>query len=166
MTTYAAPVDTETGEATRGVLIVPGTSSGRTGTVVLAAIDDDGNGGPVLAYARGRAPALQVPLRVVHVWTGRPADRVSDSDRLLSDVLHEHLPPGDITAVERQILHDDDPVRALMALSREGILLVMAAGSHPLAPGGLPGSSVRRLAGRTRCALAIVPGTAPNTERW
>jgi hypothetical protein len=95
----------------------------------------------------------------VHVWTGRRADEVSDSDRLLSDVLHDHLPPGEVDTVERQILHDDDPARALAGLSREGLLLVVAAV-------GEVGSTVRRLAGRTWCPLAVVLVAPVSVERW
>jgi K+-sensing histidine kinase KdpD len=128
------------------------------GTVVLAAIDDDGKGAAILAYARRRACRLRTPLRVVHVWTGRWYDQVSDSDRLLSDLLQD-LPPGETAAVERQILHDDDPARALIELSREAALLVMSGGSTR-------GRTVRRLAGRTWCPLAVVPVAPVRTERW
>lgn len=94
----------------------------------------------------------------MHVWTGRRADEVSDSDRLLSDVLHDHLPRGEVDTVERQVLHDD-PASALAGLSRGGLLLVVAA------VGGV-GSRVRRLAGHTWCPLAVVPVARVSIERW
>jgi hypothetical protein len=142
------------------VLIIPGTSGPGTGTVVLTAIDDDGKGPAILAYARSRAHLLRAPLRVVHVWTGRRYDEVSESDRLLFGLLQDHLQPAEIATVERQILHDDDPAaRALAELSREGVLLVVATADHL-------GSTVRRLAGHTRCPLAVVPVTPVRIERW
>ena len=138
-------------------------------SVVVAAIDDDGNADEIIAYARTRSARLWVPLRVVHVWTERgigPAglrvlcrDRVDYADRLLSAVLHDHGPAAESTAVERQILHDDDPAHALVALSREAALLVVALNSDPTASDALPGNTTRRLIGHTGCPLAILPVT-------
>jgi hypothetical protein len=104
---------------------------------------DEGNADEIIAYARTRSARLWVPLRVVHAWTERgigPAglrvlcrDRVDYADRLLSAVLHDHGPAAESTAAERQILHDDDPAHALVALSREAALLVVALNSDPTA---------------------------------
>jgi hypothetical protein len=71
------------------------------------------------------------------------------------------MPAEKAPAVERQIVHDADPARALINLSREAVLLVVAARLD-----GTLGSTVGRLAGHTCCPPAIVP-TAPVTRgRW
>jgi nucleotide-binding universal stress UspA family protein len=152
-------------------VVMPGTASGRGGTCVLAAIDDDNNPETILRYARAQASHLGVPLRVVHVWTGREdvaggcrmprRDRPADADRLLSAVLYQHLPADEAQTAERQIVHDREPARALRALSDEAALLVMAATSNP-AGGGFLGDTVQQLAGHTGCPLAILP---PDTGR-
>jgi len=116
---------------------------------VLAALDHDTGCAAVLAYARDQARQRGLPLRVVHVWTRHEA--MTDSDRLLTAVLYGNLPPDEAAAVDRQILHDDDPARALAALSRDAALVVAAAGRL--------GDTVRRLAGLTDCPVAIAPAT-------
>jgi hypothetical protein len=121
---------------------------------VLAAVEDDGNCAEILAYAREQAHRQRLPLRIVHVWTRR--ERMADSDRLLTAALYENLPPDEADTVERQILHDDDPARALAALSRDAALLVAATGS--------PGETVNRLADLAACPLAILP-TVPRITR-
>jgi nucleotide-binding universal stress UspA family protein len=151
-------------------VVVPGAASGRAGTCVLAAIDDDGNPATILRYARAQASRLGVPLRVVHVWTGREdlavgcglprRDRPVDADRLLSTVLYHHLPADEAQTAERQIVHDREPARALRALSGDAALIVMAATSNPAAGGGVLGDTARQLAGHTGCPLAILPPDA------
>ena len=148
-------------------IMVAGSVSTIRGRMVAAAVDDDHNPGPVLRYAAAEALRLGVPLRVVHVWTENAAplpcglrrhrhDRMCDADQLLADVLYECLPTEDADAAERQILHDPDPVRALVALSAEAAELVVGVrgdGSRE----GLLGGTVRRLVGRTACPLAVLP---------
>jgi len=123
---------------------------------VLAALDDDPSCAAVLSYARDQARQRGLPLRVVHVWTRREA--MTDSDRLLTAVLYDNLSPDEAATVERQILHDDDPARALAALSRDAVLVVAAAGEF--------GETVRRLAALAGCPVAIVPATSPLAARW
>lgn len=146
-------------------VVLPGAASGRAGAYVLAAIDDDGNPATIIRYARAQARRLQLPLRVVHVWTGRddaaPSSRSNlstDADLLLSAVLYDHLPAGE--PAERQILHDREPARALEALSNDAALLVMAATSNPTAGRSTLGVTARQLAGHTGCPLAILPPAA------
>jgi len=138
-------------------------------SMVVAAIDDDGNADEIVAYARTRSARLGVPLRIVHVWAERgigPAgpripcrDRIEHADRLLTTALHDDAPPAQNTTAERQILHDDDPARALVALSQDAALLVVALNSDPTASDALPGNTTRRLIGHTGCPLAILPAT-------
>jgi len=144
-------------------IVLPGSASGRRGGYVLAAIDGDGNAGKVIGYARTQANRLGMPLRLVHVWTGE--ESVSQADRLLSEVLYEHLPPGEVEAAERQIVHDGEPTDALRALSRDGALLVMASASRSTVHDRPLGDTARRLAGRTECPLAILPATGP-AKSW
>jgi nucleotide-binding universal stress UspA family protein len=153
-------------------VVVPGSSGARGDAVVAAAVEDDGNPGRVLRYAAARAVQLSIPLRVVHVWTGgtdagarrcRP-DGISDADRLLSAVLYDHLPPEAADAAEREILHYDDPVNALLALSGDASLLVVGARSGPPTPTELLGDTARALVGRTTCPLAVLPAVEENRE--
>ncbi|MFI7601927.1 universal stress protein [Actinoplanes sp. NPDC049681] len=139
-------------------VVVPGCARPAPRAAVVAAVDDDGNPGPVVRYAAAEARRRSVPLRVVHVWgergTARDAhDAMCDADRLLSAVLYDHLGDSDAAAAEREILHDDDPARALCALSADASLLVVAAG-HGAAP---LGHTARALIGVTRCPLAVLP---------
>jgi nucleotide-binding universal stress UspA family protein len=124
--------------------------------IVLAALDNDAYCARVLAFARDQARQHGLPLRVVHVWTGREA--MTDSDRLLTAALYDNLPPDEAASADRQILHDDDPARALAALSRDAALVVAAAG-------GL-GETVKRLAELADCPVAIVPAAAVAADRW
>jgi hypothetical protein len=125
-------------------------------TFVLAAVDDDDACADVLAYARQEAHRMGLPLRVAHVWTGResrprragPAEMAA-SDRLLTAILYDNLPPDEVATVERQILHDEDPARALAALSQDAALLVAAAGTL--------GETVKRLTALAACPVAVVP---------
>ena len=123
---------------------------------VLAALDDDASCARVLAFARDQARQRGLPLRVVHVWTRREA--MTDSDRLLTAALYDNLPPDEAAAVDRQILHDDDPARALAALSQSAALVVAAAGEL--------GETVRRLAALAGCPVAIVPAASALAARW
>jgi hypothetical protein len=116
---------------------------------VLAALDDDTGCADVLAYAWDQARQRGLPLRVVHVWTRH--ETMTDGDRLLTAALYDNLPPDEAAAVDRQILHDDDPARALAALSRDADLVVAAAGTL--------GDTVRRLAVLTSCPVVVVPAT-------
>jgi universal stress protein family protein len=144
----------------------------RPAAPVLAAIDDDNGAGPVLAYALGRAAALGAPLRLVHVCTGHPKcggrdhAEMSDADHLMSGCLAQCVPPDEAVPVERQILHDADPVRALIALSRQARLLVVASASDPHAPDGQLGSTALRLAGHAHCPVAIVPAAPVTGGQW
>jgi hypothetical protein len=123
---------------------------------VLAALEDDPGCAGVLAYARDQARQRGLPLRVVHVWTRREA--LTDSDRLLTAVLYDNLPPDEAAAVDRQILHDEDPARALAALSRDAALVVAATGEL--------GETVKRLAELADCPVVIVPVAPPIPARW
>ncbi|MET8148585.1 universal stress protein [Actinoplanes sp. NPDC049668] len=136
------------------------------GTFVLAAIDDDGAAGPILRYARAQAERLGLPLRVAHICAGR--ERMPDADHLLSDALYDSLPPEAATDTERQIVRDRDPAHALIELSHEAALVVMAANSDPA---GMPehlGKCASAVSGRTACPLAIVSANGPTSVagRW
>ncbi|MEV4640034.1 universal stress protein [Actinoplanes sp. NPDC049548] len=144
----------DTGEA----VVVPGCARPEPRAAVVAAVCDDATCGPVLRYAAAEARRRSVPLRVVHVWGGRGSAReaMCDADRLLSAVLYDHLGDDEAAAAEREIRHDDDPARALCALSSGASLLVVAArgddhGGEPL------GHTVQGLIGATRCPLAVLP---------
>ena len=157
----------EAGGEPSGPVLVSGTVPGPRRSVVAAAVDDDANPGRILRYAAAEARRLDVPLRVVHVWPGlgtsvRGArmsrhDRMCDADCLLSAVLYDHLTQDEADATEREILHDEDAVSALIALSAEASLVVVGARSEP-ATGAEPlGDTVRALLGRTACPLAVLP---------
>jgi nucleotide-binding universal stress UspA family protein len=148
--------------------VLVGRDAPRTGrTVVAAAVDDDGNPGPVVRFAAAQARRLGIPLRVVHVWTGAdrtaPYQRVSchddivDADRLLSVVLYDNLPAQEADAAEREIRHDRDPVRALIDLSADASMVVLAARSSPGDSEDPLGDTCRALVGRTSCPLAVLP---------
>jgi hypothetical protein len=83
---------------------------------------------------------------------------MTDSDRLLTAALYDNLPPEEAATVERQILHDDDPARALAALSRDAALVVAAAGEI--------GETVKRLAKLAGCPVVVIPATSPVAARW
>ncbi|MEU7909370.1 universal stress protein [Actinoplanes sp. NPDC049118] len=145
---------------------VPGCAPDEASTFVLAAIDDDGDAGPIVRYARAQAERLGLPLRVVHVCTGR--ERMPDADCLLSGALYDCLPPEVATDIERQIVRDRDPAHALIELSHGAALVVVAANSDPA---GMPehlGECASALTGRTACPLAIVPASGPTSVagRW
>jgi hypothetical protein len=150
----------------RQPVLVSGTSSRRRQAVVAAAVDDDGNAGAIVQYAAAAAHRVDVSMRAVHVWTGSRAledarmcwhDRMSDADRLLTAVLYDNLAAEEADATERQILHDQDPVSALIALSTDVSLLVVAARCGATASDKVLGGTVRALAGRTACPLAVLP---------
>ena len=150
----------------RQPVLVSGTSSRRRQAVVAAAVDDDGNAGAIVQYAAAAARRADVSLRAVHVWTGSRTledartcwhERMSDADRLLTAVLYDNLAAEEADATERQILHDQDPVSALIALSTDVSLLVVAARCGSTASDKLLGGTVRALAGRTVCPLAVLP---------
>jgi nucleotide-binding universal stress UspA family protein len=154
--------------ASRGpsAVVVGGSPQRRASAVVAAAVDDDGNPGQIIRFAAAEARRLSLPLRVVHVWTGGGTsagvrlcrrDRVSDADLLLSAVLYDHLPADAADAAEREILHDSDPVPALVTLSSHAALLVVAARSTSGVGAAPLGGTVRELIGRTACPLAVLP---------
>jgi nucleotide-binding universal stress UspA family protein len=160
----------EAGGEASGPVLVTGTAPRSRRSIVAAAVDDDANPGRILRYAAAEARRLDVPLRVVHVWTGfgtsRPGarmsrhDRMCDADCLLSAVLYDYLTQDEADATEREILHDEDAVSALIALSVEASLIVVGARSGP-ATGDEPlGDTVRALLGRTACPLAVLPPCA------
>ena len=124
--------------------------------LVLAAVDEDGSAGVVLTHAWQEARRRKLPLRVVHVWTRREA--MTDSDRLLTALLYDNLPPDEAASVERQILHDDDPAQALAALSHDAALVVAAAGTL--------GETVKKLAALAACPVAVIPVTPRVAARW
>ena len=147
-------------------VLVSGTSSRPTQGVVAAAVDDDGNAGALVRYAAAAAHRADVSMRAVHVWTGSRTledartcwhERISDADRLLTAVLYDNLATEEADATERQILHDQDPVSALIALSTDVSLLVVAARCGSTASDRVLGGTVRALAGRTACPLAVLP---------
>jgi nucleotide-binding universal stress UspA family protein len=150
----------------RRPVLVSGTSSRQRRAVVAAAVDDDGNPGSIVQYAAAAAHRVDVSMRAVHVWTGSEAldgprmcwhDRMSDADRLLTAVLYDNLAAKEADATERQILHDQDPVSALIALSADVSLLVVAARRGATASDKVLGGTVRALVGRTACPLAVLP---------
>jgi Universal stress protein family len=152
------------GDAT-GPVRIPGTAQRLpAGGAVAAAVDDDASAGMVVKYASVEARRLDVPLRVVHVWTGSGTsaagarllrhDRMCDADFLLATVLYETLPPAEADIAEREILHDPDPVRALTALSGSLSMLVVSAAA---ARHGVLGGTAGGLVGRTACPLVVVP---------
>jgi nucleotide-binding universal stress UspA family protein len=131
---------------------------------VLLALDDDANTCALATYAAAEADRLGVPLRVVHVWTEKGTSQrqlsrhnpMSDADRLLADVLYEHLAHIEVTP-ERQLVHDRLPAHALVDLSGSASLLVVAARSRVPDGNALLGDTVTALLGHTRCPLAILP---------
>jgi hypothetical protein len=139
-------------------LIVAGSDGPPTG-VVMVAVDNDDNAGAVLRYGAAEAHRRGVPLRAVHVWTG-PATAQNDlacaADRLLTAVLHDNL-PEEADGIERQILHDRDPVGALIAISAHASLLVVAARSGSGTNDDPYGETARALIGRTVSPLAVLP---------
>ncbi|MEV4703017.1 universal stress protein [Actinoplanes sp. NPDC049316] len=151
-------------------VLVPGRSPHSAATAVVAALDDDANPRRILPFSAIEAVRRGVPLRAVHVWTrhGRPPegvrrcrhDRMTDADLLLSQVLYDYLPVDEADAAEREILYDDEPVRALVELSRTSALLVLAARGLGGA-GQAVGSTVRGLVGRTHCPLIVLPPVDP-----
>jgi hypothetical protein len=164
------------GPATPAVL-VSGTGPEPPESVVAAAVDDDASPGRIVRCAAAQARRAGVPLRVVHVWTGRPrpgpcphirhGDDVSDADRLLSAVLYDNLSEEEAGRAEREILHDPEAVPALVALSNHAALIVVAAASWPA--GDPLGETVRVLAGRTACPLAVLapaPPEAAPAKAW
>ncbi|MCM4085172.1 universal stress protein [Paractinoplanes hotanensis] len=132
---------------------------------VLVAVDDDDNAGSLLRRGREEADRLGVPLRATHIWSHcRPPNcshhrrchrDLSEASRLLNTLLDENLadagPP-----VERDVLHDDDPARALIELSAKASLLVIGASSDNRAPAGALGETCRALMRDARCPLAVV----------
>jgi K+-sensing histidine kinase KdpD len=145
---------------------VPGCAPDEVGTFVLAAIDNDGDAGRIVRYAHAQAERLGLPLRVVHVCTGR--ERMPDADRLLSDALYDDLPPEVVLATERQIVRDGDPAHALIELSHAAALVVVAANSDPADMPEHLGTCASALTGQTACPLAIVPASGPTSVagRW
>jgi Universal stress protein family len=151
---------------------VPGTAQVPAGGAVAAAVDDDASADMVVKYASAEARRLDVPLRVVHVWTGGTTsaagarllrhDRMCDADSLLATVLYETLPAAEADIAEREILHDPDPVRALTALSGSLSLLVVASAA---ARRGVLGGTAGGLLGRTACPLVVVPA-AEGSAIW
>jgi len=151
----------------RGAAVEPsGAPADEPRTFVLAAIDDDGAAGPILRYARAQAERQGLPLRVTHVCTGR--ERMPDADHLLTDVLYDCLPPEAATDTERQIVRDRDPAHALIELSHEAALVVVAANSGPASMPEHLGKCASALSGRTACPLAIVSASGPTSVagRW
>ncbi|MFI5494143.1 universal stress protein [Actinoplanes sp. NPDC051859] len=137
----------------------------RPGSAVVAAVDDDGRCGQILRCAAAEAHRRSLPLRVVHVWGARPGARggarMADADRLLTCSLYDHLPADVAAEAERAILHDDDPVRALTALSAGAALLVVAARSRAGETAEPVGRTARGLLLAAVCPLAVVIPAAP-----
>jgi hypothetical protein len=75
-------------------------------------------------------------------------------------VLYDHLTPAEAEATEREILHDRDVVHALIALSGEVSLVVIAARSGPATGDEQLGDTIRALIGRTACPVAVLPPCA------
>ena len=145
------------------VLVVRGNRA-NDGPVVVG-IDGSRASAAVLAFAAAAADCLGVPLRVVHVWTGRDTprgprtnryDRMGDADRLLSTVLYDHLTQDEAERAEREILHDRDAGHALVVLSSQSSLMVVAARTDRTGDGPF-GETTRALIGRTACPLAVLP---------
>ncbi|MEU4164029.1 universal stress protein [Actinoplanes sp. NPDC026670] len=146
---------------------------GASGSVVVAAVDDDGNPDAVISFAADCARELAVALRVTYVWSSEQdpgrngvGRRMLDADLMLSSLLYGR--DGGAT-VERALLHDADPAAALVALSRTAALMVVAASSGPRTATRPLGDTVRALAGRTHCPLLVVAAgqpTDPTAARW
>ncbi|MEV4283798.1 universal stress protein [Actinoplanes xinjiangensis] len=136
------------------------------GSVVVAAVDNDGNPATVISYAAACARELGVPLRVAYVWSAGdiPATgtRMPDADLMLAGLLYDCAADGGGNEVERELLHDHDPAAALVALSHnEATLMVVSASSSPRTPDRPLGDTVRALAGRTGCPLLVVVPDQP-----
>ncbi|GIF45422.1 universal stress protein [Actinoplanes xinjiangensis] len=140
------------------------------GSVVVAAVDNDGNPATVISYAAACARELGVPLRVAYVWSGGvesgdiPATgtRMPNADLMLAGLLYDCAADGGGNEVERALLHDHDPAAALVALSHnEATLMVVSASSSPRTPDRPLGDTVRALAGRTGCPLLVVVPNQP-----
>jgi hypothetical protein len=168
-----AHIDHPAGHAACPVLVC-GPAPVRRHGAVAAAVDDEAGPGTIVRYAGSQARRLDVALRAVHVWTGRQMsaagvrapgqDEVSDADRLLAAALYRDLPDAEAGDAERQILHDADPVRALVALSAGLSLLVVGARTAGATTGcDVLGSTARGLLGRTACPLAVLPPVAEDT---
>ena len=159
-------------DAGADTILIPGTGPASPGGPVAAAVDDDASADAVVKQARAEARRLGVPLRVVHVWTGNVSsatgarllrhDRMCDADCLLANVLYEALPAAEADLAEREILHDNEPVRALAALSAGLSLVVVAAA---VSGGRVLSSTAAGLAGRTACPLVVVPA-AEESAIW
>jgi nucleotide-binding universal stress UspA family protein len=80
-------------------------------------------------------------------------DCITDADRLLGQLLYEHLPNGG----ERQIVHDDDPAGALIDRSRSAGLLVVGTRSRASTGDDILGATTTALLGNTRCPVAVLP---------
>jgi nucleotide-binding universal stress UspA family protein len=152
------------------VLVVGGRSA--VGPV-LVALDDDVHAGDLLSYAAAEATRIGTTLRAVHVWTESAArphhrrvqvhDSITEADHLLADLLYAHLPDGH---ADRQVLHDSDPARALVELSRSASLLVAGTRSRVSSGDKALGATTIALLGRTACPLAVLPhGSWPPARR-
>jgi len=147
-------------------IVVPGTEPAPVARPVLVAVDDDDNAGALLQQASVMAEQLGVPLRAAYVWSDcrapdcehhRRCHRdLGEADRMLTGLLDEHLttPPPPI---EREVLHAEDPVEALVDLSAAASMLVVGSSSDRPVPGDALGGTTRRLLGRTVCPVVVVP---------
>ncbi|GAB1640338.1 universal stress protein [Krasilnikovia sp. MM14-A1259] len=160
------------GDHSRCPVLVHGPGPAPAGRAVVAAVDDDSCPGSVVAYAAAEARRRGSALRAVYAWAEAGAavtggyrlsrhDRMSDADRLLTSILYDHLPADAADLVERQIVHDPDPAHALLTLSQDTSLLVVASGSHCAGTGEALGHIPRALLGRTACPLAVLPTGGP-----
>lgn len=158
--------------------IVRGTCPPTGAGPVLVAVDDDDNAGALLRYGCRLAARLGVSLRVAYVWSDcRPPDcthhrrchrYLAEAGRVLSELLDEHLAIDEARQVEWDVLHEDDPATALVALSASASMLVVGSSSdRPPSPAALS-ATTRAILGRTRCPVVVVPyrGLSATRATW
>ncbi|MDY7088229.1 MAG: universal stress protein [Actinomycetota bacterium] len=128
---------------------------------VLVAVDDEANAAVLLSRGHDAAVRLGVALRVVHIWSRcRPPDcshhrrchrDMEGANRFSRRLLDEHLPEA-TAPVEREVVHDENPASALVALSVGASLLFIGAE----AAGEAVGETTRALLDRAACPVTVV----------
>ena len=119
------------------------------------------------------AEQLGVPLRAAYVWSDcrapdcphhRRCHRdLGEAGHLLTTLVDEHLATAPL--IEREVMHAEDPVEALVALSAEASVLLVGSSSDLPVPGGAFGGTTRRLLGRTACPVVVVPRQRSSATR-
>ncbi|MCU7730998.1 universal stress protein [Actinoplanes sp. KI2] len=169
MTTIATPLS--------GPVVVPGSRQRASAGPVVVALDDDGNARTLLRHGRHLAARLRVPLRAAYVWSDcRPPEcahhrrchrDLGEACRLLTALIDDHLPADAAGQVERDVVHAVDPAAALVTLSASASMLVVGSSSDCPRDSAELGGTTRRLLGRTRCPVMVVPrATGPRNRFW